>query len=271
MAISRIQWAYEVSKGYGLGSLWVAFSGGKDSVTLLELVKMSGIPHEAHYNITGIDPPELYYFIRDECPDVKMDMYEKSMWQLIVEKGFPPTRLMRYCCAELKERGGAERVCCTGVRNAESVKRRGRKAFEIGTVKKADRVLFNDNDEARRQWEHCTVKGKYICNPIIDWTDADVWNFICGNNVKYCKLYDEGFTRLGCIGCPQGGRYNMQIQFARWPEFRKIYLHAFDRMLANSKDRPRTWKTGWDVITWWMRNRPLPKQLANQIKMELEE
>jgi phosphoadenosine phosphosulfate reductase len=252
-----------------MGALWVAFSGGKDSVVLLELVKTSGVPYEAHYNITGVDPPELYYFIRDECPNVKMDMYAKSMWELIVEKKFPPTRVMRYCCAELKERGGAGRVCCTGVRNAESVKRRGRKPFEIVTNKKADKILLNDNDEARRQWEHCTVKGKYICNPIIDWTDADVWNFIRGNHVKYCKLYDEGFKRLGCIGCPQSGR---ERDFARWPKFRKLYVNAFDRMLKAFYDgKYRAWETGEHVMKWWMRDRPLPKQLANQIKMELEE
>ena len=142
-----------------------------------------------------------------------------TMWQLIVKKRRPPTRLVRYCCTELKEGGGNERFVVTGVRWAESARRRNsRNVVEFDAYgsqsKKAieNRKIFlmSDNEERRRMIETCSIKGKHILNPIIDWTDKEVWDFIKLRNLPYCKLYDEGFTRLGCIGCPLSGPNGMK-------------------------------------------------------------
>jgi phosphoadenosine phosphosulfate reductase len=162
IAIDRIK-CFEPPEGY-----YVAFSGGKDSVVILDLVKRSGVKYDAHYNITGIDPPELYYFIRDQHPEVQRHRPEMTMWALIVKKMMPPTRLVRYCCEYLKERGGKGRVVVTGIRWAESNRRSKRKMNE---------ACFRD------------ARTHYL-NPIIDWSDEDVWMYIRGNNVKYCSLYD---------------------------------------------------------------------------------
>ena len=176
IAIERLRFAVELTEGE---PLYLAFSGGKDSQTIYHLAQEAGVDFEAHYNITGIDPPELVYFIRDKYPDVQRDMYEKSMFRLIVDKGIPPTRLIRYCCSELKERGGQNQICVTGVRWAESIRRKnGRHAIEIGNARSKHKMLFNDNDEVRRQLEICQLKGKKIVNPIIDWTATDVWGFL---------------------------------------------------------------------------------------------
>ena len=201
-AVERVIDAYNFSQSLGLGKLWVCFSGGKDSVCLYGVVKKAaekmGIPvldfAELHYNVTGIDPPELVQFIKAEFPFVHRDLYKESMWQLIVRKQMPPTRLVRYCCAELKEKGGEGRFCATGVRWAESTQRKSRGEFEdIGKTKAEGKILFNDNDDDRRQMEHCIPKRKYVVNPIIDWTDEDVWQFIREENLPYCKLYDQGY------------------------------------------------------------------------------
>ena len=100
IAIERIK-HFEPEEGY-----YVAFSGGKDSIVILDLVKRAKVKYDAHYNLTTVDPPELVYFIREKHPEITVDMPAKTMWQLIEENGVPPTMIMRYCCTALKERGG---------------------------------------------------------------------------------------------------------------------------------------------------------------------
>jgi len=262
-AVERVIDAYKFSQSLGLGKLWVCFSGGKDSVCLYGVVKKAaekvGIPlldfAELHYNVTGIDPPELVQFIKEEFPFVHRDLHKESMWQLIERKQMPPSRWHRYCCAELKEKGGEGRFCATGIRWAESTQRKSRGEFEdYGQTKAQKKILFNDNDEDRRQLEHCIPKHKYIVNPIIDFTDDDVWQFIRDENLPYCKLYDKGCKRLGCIGCPMAGGKVQQEQFARYPKFRDAYIRAFDRMLIKRKESglETTWQTGQEVYDWWV-------------------
>ena len=72
-----------------------------------------------------------------------------------------------------------------------------------------------------------------MVNPIVDWDDSDVWEFLNSNNIPHCCLYDEGFKRLGCIGCPLSGSKNMERDFARWPKYKEMYIRAFQRMIDN--------------------------------------
>lgn len=219
-AVERVKMAWEFHHMMNPDGkpMLLAFSGGKDSVCLFFVCKQAseelGIPMErmfhVQYNITCVDPPELVYFIREmkkSYPFIELHHPKKTMWELIVKAKMPPTRMVRYCCSALKEsskfQGG---YSLTGVRRAESVRRSKRGAYEIIKNKiedrvSTDRILLNDNED-RRQTEFCMQKNTYVCNPIIDWSDEDVWHFIKGKNLPYCKLYDEGFKRLGCIGCP---------------------------------------------------------------------
>lgn len=265
-SIDRIRFAYETSASRDLGPLYVCFSGGKDSTVIAELAKRAGVPYELHYNITGIDPPEVVYFMRRHYPELQWHMYEKSMWRLIVEKHMPPTRIVRYCCAELKEKGGKDRISVTGVRWAESTRRKASRAmFENVAPKKEERMLFNDNEESRRMIETCMLKSKIICNPIIDWEDSDVWEFIKGENLPYCSLYDEGRTRIGCIGCPMQGPAGMKQNFERYPKFKDLYIKAFDRMLENMDGEK--WKSGEEVFDWWTSETPKKLILPGQLEM----
>ena len=80
----------------------------------------------------------------------------------------------------LKERGGQGRYITTGVRWAESAARKkNRGIFENGHSNPEKRVILNnDNDDRRRLFETCMRQHKAVCNPIIDWSDADVWDYI---------------------------------------------------------------------------------------------
>lgn len=218
---------YEPPEGY-----YVSFSGGKDSLCIYWLTKIAGVKADYHYHMTTVDPPELMQFIRafDDI-EIKHGGVDKTMWNLIIKKGFPPTRLIRYCCQELKEQGENNRVTILGVRAEESARRKGRSVVELSSP-----------------------LGKVI-NLIYDLTEDDVWQFIHCNLIDYCKLYDEGYDRLGCIGCPLVYHTKIEIEFERYPLYMKAYIKSFDRMLEHQKSigkERKTWKAGLEVFDWWV-------------------
>lgn len=129
-------------------------------------------------------------------------------------------------------------------------------------------VLTNDNDETRRVVEQCYKRHKTTLNPVIEWTDADVWRFIRSNNIPYCELYEEGFHRLGCIGCPMASMNDREREFIRWPKYKNAYLLTFAKMLKERARRGKlkgSWGTDTtprDVFNWWMEYDVLPGQLT---------
>lgn len=269
IAIARLQ-SFEPKDGY-----YLAFSGGKDSQCIYHLAKEAGVRFDAHYNLTTLDPPELVYFIRENYPDVMVDKPEMSMWRLIAENGLP-TRTRRWCCSILKEHGGEGRISVTGVRWEESVQRSHRKPFEIVTLKKEDKKLFNDNDEDRRLFETCMQKGKRVINPIIDWELEDVWGYIKSRGLKYCKLYDEGWTRIGCIGCPMSGE-NRIFHFEKYPKYLENYKRAIMKFLPKYIEKCRVngkkimGQTADQMMHWWVYGDGSDKVLNDQMEMFADE
>ena len=198
----------------------LAFSGGKDSIVTEHLCRMSGIPYKSHYSLSGIDPPELVQFLREYYPQVEWHRPGKSIWKMFETQGYP-TRLTRWCCRLIKEtvRGG---IIIQGVRWQESPQRKSRRYFEACTK---DDVTF-------------------FLNPIIDWTDKEVWEYIHANKLPYCSLYDEKlpngkpkFKRLGCVLCPMGTAKQGELQIERFPKIAEAWHRAFLRKFDES-----TWR-----------------------------
>lgn len=276
-AIERLKTASEMSLNLFKQPLVITYSGGKDSDVMLHLTEASGIPFEVLHSLTTADAPETVRHVYEtfrrlegngiKCTvdkHVNPDGSRTTMWNLIPRKLMPPTRLVRYCCSELKEGGGKDRFIATGVRWAESVSRKKtRGTLEILTSQIKNKItLVNDNDESRRLFETCKMKGKRVVNPIVDWKNEDVWSYAEAERIPMNPLYNEGLCRVGCIGCPLAGTRARKEEFAMYPKFKAAYIRAFDHMLLERTrtGRPNTWDTGVDVFHWWMEDGVLPGQ-----------
>jgi len=217
----------------------VAYSGGKDSIVVKDLVIKSGVKFDIHMNLTTVDAPELIQYCRKNHPDVEEHKAKTNMRNLIIEHRMMPTRNGRFCCLQLKETGGKGRNVVTGVRWEESQRRKSRRMFE---VKRTDKLTF-------------------FLHPIIDWSSAEIWEYIKANNLPYCSLYDEGWKRIGCVGCPNADR---KAQFKRWPRFERMYRAAAAAAAVwnieslgkeyGGKDKPRMkrFTNGDEMFNWWI-------------------
>jgi 3'-phosphoadenosine 5'-phosphosulfate sulfotransferase (PAPS reductase)/FAD synthetase len=280
-AIIRLQTASEMSLQVYGKPLIITDSGGKDSSVLVDLAIKAKIPIEIQHHHTTADAPETIYFVRSKFKQLETNGHiceityptykgqRTSMWSLIPQKMMPPTRLARYCCDVLKEPGGKNRMIATGVRWAESNNRKANRGiYETLGSKRGDYIILaNDNDDRRQLFENCQLKAKRVVNPIIDWTDSDVWNYIHSEKLMVNPLYDCGWKRVGCIGCPMAGRKGRLFEFSQYPKYENLYRLAFAKLVearkARGKDDSGTaWETAESMFNWWMEDKNLDGQIS---------
>lgn len=287
-AIKRLKYASETSLAHYEKPLLITYSGGKDSDVLLELALRANIPMEVVHSYTTADAPQTVQYVRQKLRGLELcgipvsityPMYKgkrESLWSLIPIKGVP-TRLMRWCCKICKEGNNKSRTVATGVRWAESTNRKNSRGpvESLGKTKKdkiilfdddtenkqmalSDMVIINGDNDARRRWmEHCQMRGEICFNPIIDWQDSDVWAFLAGREVN--PLYQMGFDRVGCIGCPMSGKSRYH-QFRLFPDYKQFWKRAMEKHLqyraARGKENIGIWKNIESYWAWWMGENP---------------
>ncbi len=270
MAIKLIQEFEDVSLARNPLGYVVGYSGGKDSEVLVDLFIKSGVKFVVIHNHTGLDAPETVYFIRkkfkqwrEQGIDCRIYYPQKTFWKLCKEKKMLPTRIQRFCCAELKERNDIPELKFAthsfGVRKTESVKRAShrdsietRNTESFGT--KSHQMFHFDKAEEVKQTSACYTNKYFIVNPIAYWTEAEVWDYIHENKIEYNPLYDKGFSRVGCIGCPMAGKHRRE-EFAKYPKYKELYKKLADEI---EKTMPNdNWKTNSNgkyssFFEWWL-------------------
>ena len=136
-------------------------------------------------------------------------------------------------------------------------------------------VLNTDDAPTRRVVESCYRTTSTMVNPIIEWTDTDVWELLRENGCEGNPLYKDGYKRVACIGCPLAGGRKQKLGFARYPKYRKLYVNAFDRMLERRKARGKIgysyWQSGESVMRWWVSDDPNQITVEEWIQMLEEE
>jgi phosphoadenosine phosphosulfate reductase len=259
IAIERIKTMAPIAENI-YGEYTVMASGGKDSTVITDLAIRAGVKCRFEVSWTGIEYPETVYFLRREKTRIEAMGYsfefiiprnkegkQITMWGLIEKHGFP-TRHIQFCCKRLKEFAGSNAYCILGIRWAESTKRKaGRFIHEIAGHKM---MTNNDNEATRRMTENCMRKNKYMLNPIIDWSDDEVWEYIRERGLPYNPLYDKGHKRVGCIGCPM--RTNRK-ELLENPRYAALYKKAAGVFLETAaKTREGIKKDADTYYNWWV-------------------
>lgn len=206
------------------GPIEISYSGGKDSDVVLRLAQMAGIPHEAIYKQTSIDPPGTTAHAKEMGATIIRP--KKTYLQIVREKSLP-SRFSRFCCAILKEYKIYDRAV-QGIRREESTKRAAR-------YKEPEECRLYPNKEKVR-----------VYLPILEWTLEDVARFIDEQGIKCApRYYDESGCfhaerRLGCIGCPLAAD-NGRGDYLKYPKLLKQVCIAADDYL---KTHPQTKSAG---------------------------
>lgn len=253
---------------------WLCYSGGKDSDVISILAELSSVKYKRHHNLTTVDSPVTMAYIKSQ-KDVIIekarwkDGSHKTMSNLIAHKKMFPTRLIRYCCSELKEQGGNGHLKITGVRATESVNRTKNaglvKIFgKPKTVEKIaekegaeynnnnNAIIMNyDNSETRRTVEQCYRTTSTIINPILDWSENDVWDFLNYYGCESNPEYQKGEKRIGCIGCPMINKKRIN-DFKKYPKYFGIYYRAGKKVFENNADRKTVTNTPLELMAWWL-------------------
>lgn len=247
VAYERFRWAAKEADRLFDMPLVVKYSGGKDSDVILQLAKESGVPFRVEHNLTTADPPDNVYYIRrvfarlrEEGIDCRINVPKRSLWKIMRETLVIPSRIRRVCCSELKERKIPDApYIVTGVRWAESPGRRAKSGIAMVYTESAAAaagLLTTDDASSRRLFEQCRMRGVRVLNPIIDWSDDDVWSYLHSRGIEGNPLYKEGWTRIGCVGCPLAGRRAREIAFARYPKLYKAWADAIAYVIARRKE-----------------------------------
>jgi phosphoadenosine phosphosulfate reductase len=226
-SIKYIQDIEPLALQYNDFGFYVSFSGGKDSQIIYELTKLAKVKFKGVFFPTSVDPPELLTFIKNFYPEIFWIKPELTMYQLILKKKFLPSRRIMYCCQVLKERALSDCVIMLGLRKEESFNRGKRKRLNLQCINRHDR---------------------FALSPILEWSENDVWFFIKDRNLPYCSLYDKGFKRVGCVGCPINLK-SQRRELALYPNIRKMYYNAIKKLMEVG--RYENFANPDEVLEWW--------------------
>ena len=229
-AIERIQKFARIAKTMGF-EVRLGFSGGKDSQVCYDLCERRGIEFRALFN-HSFESNTTLRFIREHYPEViwRHDHPFGFIQNICVNhNGFLPTVQSAYCCMDYKHNPKYVDECSiVGVRKAESAKRRKRTAFEAKnkTTMKRHKALFDEYFE-----EHCQstgTTGVIQLKPIIDWTDANVWDYIKAHDLPINPEY-KASKRVGCIVCPKANFTHNYVSLMKMPKLIDAFIMAKDK------------------------------------------
>ena len=177
---------------------YIAFSGGKDSVALLDIChKVLPLSVPVVFSDTDMELPDTYKVldeVKSRYPErefitAKAETPALENWRVFG----PPSRTIRWCCSVhkstpalmcLKKKAGKSAIkvmAFVGVRSDESY----------------SRSFYEDASDGAKN------ASQMNCMPILDWGAHELWLYIFANNLIINRAYKKGLARVGCLMCPE--------------------------------------------------------------------
>ncbi len=237
----------------------VSFSGGKDSLAVLLLVRkaLNESEYDILYNDTGIEFPETTEYIHELEQEMEKEVEiaegDDPFWDNIEDFG-PPGKDYRWCCKtcklgpignyiDEKYDGSEEKVLTFG----------GGRKFESDNRSKRDRVSKNP-------W----VPGQISGMPIQNWRSLEVWLYIYQNDLPHNELYDK-LERIGCWVCPSSSLAELETLKENHPDLWKKFRTRLDDF-AQRRGLPEEWI---EYGFWRWENLPSSqKDLVNKLGLD---
>ena len=225
----------------------VAFSGGKDSCVLLDLVRKA-LPKGSFvvvFGDTGMEFPDTYDVIekiKKQCSKNEIPFYvarshlePKESWELFG----PPSRVLRWCCSVHKSTPQVLKLReITGKNDYTGLAFVGVRAQESAT-----RAEYDYESYGKKQ------KGQYSHNSILEWTSAEVWLYVYANGLIINEAYKKGSARVGCICCPMGGSKASFVEHVNYPQKTEVFISRIRNSNERSSITPQNYVAngGWNA------------------------
>lgn len=226
---------------YWQGQVYIAFSGGKDSTVLLHLVRSIYPNVKAVFINTGLEYPEVVEFVKT-ISNVTWIAPKMSFKKVIETYGCPVVskkvaRMISDIQNPTTNNIDTRTLYLTGMR-ADGIRTKSYKLpkkwlnLAQSNIKCSDKCCHIMKTGPAQKYERQTKTYPFIgmmasesnqrriaylqigCNsfdgkrpkssPLAFWMETDIWDYIKKNNVSYCKIYDKGFNRTGCMFCMFG-------------------------------------------------------------------
>lgn len=219
---------------------YVSFSGGKDSIVTAHIVRRVDPNIKMIFNDTTIEFPDLINYVQSLIREGwNIEIIKPTVtFEEGLKKFGPPGRRRRWCCDVIKKASlwkNSRRfnnqegtLSFLGIRSEESYRRSRYKRLASFPI----RGPFNPK---RTRAVHAY--------PLLYFSKKDIWSYIKKHGLPYCKLYDKGLTRLGCMFCPFADDESNQALTDLYPEKKKAW-ESYLKNYAKDNGLDESWAEG---------------------------
>lgn len=203
---------------------YVAFSGGKDSVTVLDIVQRA-LPHNEFkvlFGNTGMEFPDTY----DVINQIERICADKNIEFLTAKPRFTPEKSWKL----FGPPSTTNRWCCSVHKTSPQINLLREKLGKISFTGMAYTGIRGDESMARSEYEDISLGGKhqghFSCHPLLEWNSAELYLYIFANNLILNEAYKKGNSRAGCLICPMSSGKHEYMKRVWYKDETDSYINA---------------------------------------------